>query len=360
MDSARRGSEARRRTTTRESYDAGAADSTNHRESSATGHRLIDAPGESEVSAMHQGRRIVGRGLLALGLLAMTAPVPAGPPVFQSRVDLVNLHVTVTDPLNRFVRELPQEDFEVLEDGVPQRLALFTEESLPISISILIDTSNSMQDKLADAQAAAISFTKTLRPQDQAQIIQFNERVRTVTDFTPDGGKLEAAIRSTRVGGATALYNAIYVALKDLSALSDGHELRRLAVVVLSDGDDTASLVTDDQVLELARRTGVGVYGISLRAPQLDSLARTGNPGLPTFFFSSLTRDTGGEVHFLKGLSQLKGVYDRFAEELRSQYSIGYVSNNPQHDGKWRRIAVRILNHGGVQVRHKLGYYAPK
>ena len=308
---------------------------------------------------MNKGLRFSGVGVLALALVAMTAPAPAGPPVFQSRVDQVNLHVTVTDPANRFVRDLPREAFEVLEDGVPQRLALFTEERLPISLSVLIDTSNSMQDKISDAQSAAVSFIKTLRPQDQAQIIQFNEKVRTVADFTSDTGKLETAIRGTRVGGATALYNAIYVALKDLGGLSDGHELRRLAVVVLTDGEDTASLVTDDQVLDLAKRTGVGVYGISLRTPQVDTVSKS-NPGLPTFFFTNLTRDTGGEIHFLKGLSQLKGVYDRFAEELRSQYSIGYVSSNPDHDGKWRRIAVRILNHGGVQVRHKLGYYSPK
>jgi Ca-activated chloride channel homolog len=315
---------------------------------------------------MPQERTILRRGILVLVLFGlgfgfgMTGSVRATPPVFQSRVDLVNLHVTVTDPMNRFVRQLPEGDFEVLEDGVPQRLSLFTEETLPISLSVLIDTSNSMQEKLADAQSAAVSFIRTLRPQDQAQVVQFNEHVRTVADFTSDSAKLETAIRSTRVGGATALYNAIYVALKDLSALSDGHELRRLAVVVLSDGEDTASLVSDDQVLDLARRTGVGVYGISLRAPQVDTTPKAGNPGLPTFFFTNLTRDTGGEVHFLKGLSQLKGVYDRFAEELRSQYSIGYVSSNPQHDGKWRHIAVRILNHGGVQVRHKLGYYGPK
>jgi Ca-activated chloride channel homolog len=309
---------------------------------------------------MHQGLRFSSRCALALALVAITAPAPAGPPVFQSRVDQVNLHVTVTDPSNRFVRDLPREAFEVLEDGVPQRLALFTEERLPISLSVLLDTSNSMQDKIADAQSAAVSFVKTLRPQDQAQIIQFNEKVRTVADFTSDTDKLESAIRGTRVGGATALYNAIYVALKDLGTQADAHELRRLAVVVLSDGEDTASLVSDDQVLELAKRTGVGVYGISLRAPQADTVTKPNNPGLPTFFFTNLTRDTGGEVHFLKGLSQLKGVYDRFAEELRSQYSIGYVPSNPSHDGKWRHIAVRILNHGGVQVRHKLGYYSPK
>src|SRR4029077_1288752 len=119
--------------------------------------------------------------------------------------------------------------------------------------------------------------------------------------------------------------------------------------------EDTASLVSDDQDLGLARSTGEGVYGISLRSPQADSLPRPGTPGLPAFFFTNLPRDTGGEVHFLKALSQLKGVYDRFAEELRSQYSIGYVSSNPKRDGRWRRIAIRILNHGGVQVRHKLG-----
>jgi len=308
---------------------------------------------------MREGRGTFRRAVLVLGVCGIGAALLAGPPVFQTGVDLVNLHVTVTDAKNRFLRELPQDDFEVLEDGVPQKLALFTEENLPVSLAVLIDTSSSMQDKLPDAQAAAVSFVKTLRPQDRAQIIQFNERARTIEDFTADTGKLEAAIRASRAGGATALYNAIYIALKDLSALQNGTELRRLAVVVLSDGEDTASLVSDEQVLELARRTGVGIYGISLRAPHADTTMRANNPGLPTFFFTTLTRDTGGEVHFLKALSQLKGVYDRFAEELRSQYSLGYISTNARRDGRWRGIVVRVLNHAGVQVRHKPGYYAP-
>jgi Ca-activated chloride channel family protein len=300
----------------------------------------------------------------AAGLLAVfgAAAVHAGTgiPVFKADVELVNVSVTITDGQSRFVTDLRERDFQLLEDGKPQDLTLFTHERLPLSLSILLDTSQSMNLKLPEAQTAAVRFVRTLAPGDEAQVIQFDHRARILQDFTTDQQRLETAIHATRAAGSTALYNAVYIALKDLRARRRAEELRRMAVVVLSDGDDTASLVTDDQVLELARTSGIAVYGISLRPARSAVSDLRNDVGLPRYFFRTLTRDTGGQAHFLAGIRQLAGVYDTVAEELRSQYNLGYFSSNGLRDGQWRNIQVRLPQQPQFKVRHRTGYYAPR
>jgi Ca-activated chloride channel family protein len=308
---------------------------------------------------MRHATPVLLTGALAAALCAAAAHASSRP-VFRADIELVNVAVTITDPDSRFITDLAETDFEVFEDGRPQDLTLFTHERLPVSLAILLDTSQSMNLKLAEAQKAAIQFVRTLGSADEAQVIQFNERARIIQDFTGDQAALESAIQSTRANGSTALYNALYIALKDLSTRRRAEELRRMAVVVLSDGEDTTSLVSDDQVLTLARTSGIAVYGISLRPtlPMAATLNR--DVGLPRYFFTALAQDTGGQAHFLRGLAALGGTYDRVAEELRSQYNLGYVSNNGAHDGRWRRIQVRLRSRPQFQVRHKTGYFAPR
>ena len=294
------------------------------------------------------------------GFAGAQARPPGGLAVFKTGVDVVNLAVTVTDPKGRFITDLGEGDFEVLEEGVRQPLTIFTREDLPVSLAILIDTSASMDTKLSQAQSAAIRFVKTLLPADEAQVVKFSQRAEVIQEFTSDKTQLEAAIRSTHASGDTALYTALYVALKDLDRRRRDGELRRRAVVVLTDGEDTASSVTDEQVLDLAKRTGTGVYGVGLYGPEVPASARPLNPDQSTFFFTALGRATGGQAHFLKNVSQLDGVYDRLAQELRSQYGLGYVSTNPARDGHWRRVVVRTPARVNLDLRHKLGYFAPK
>jgi Ca-activated chloride channel family protein len=298
-----------------------------------------------------------GAAVLALGCAAAAAGAPADRPVFKLDVDAVNLAVSIRDG-DRFVTDLGQGDFQVFEDGVRQDLSIFSHEATPISLAILLDCSLSMDLKLAQAREAAIRFVKRLRPQDEAQIVHFNERVRVAQGFTSDREQLEAAIRSAHASGGTALYTAVYVALKDLARQRREGETRRLAMVVLSDGEDTASLVSDDQALLLARRSEIGVYGISLKGPQTADAHRT-DTGLSRFFISALSRETGGEAHFPRALAQLSTVYEQVLEQLRSQYSMGYVSSNARRDGRWRNIVVRLLGRPQLRVRHKPGYYAP-
>jgi len=128
--------------------------------------------------------------------------------------------------------------------------------------------------------------------------------------------------------------------------------------VILSDGEDTASLVTDDQVLDLAKKSEINIYTISLRPARAQDRARAAF-SQAEYLFNALTRETGGRAYFPSSISELDSVYDRIAEELRTLYSVGYISSNLRRDGKWRRIVVRVPEREGVQIRHKLGYYAP-
>jgi len=303
--------------------------------------------------------------LLPLALAAATAPTPLGAqarpqaPIFPTGIEIINLSLSVTDAQSNFVTSLDQKDFAVFEDGIRQELSLFTHENLPISLVLMIDTSASMEEKLGTAQAAAVRFTKTLRPQDVAQVVQFNDRATTLQPFTNDLAALEAAIKKTETSGPTALHNALYIALKDLMKDKKAAELRRRAIVLLSDGEDTASLVSDEQVLDLAKKSEINIYAISLRPARAQDRERQAF-SQAEYLVNALTRETGGRVYFPSSIGELDSVYDRIAEELRTLYGIGYVSSNARRDGKWRRIVVRVPDREGITVRHKLGYYAPR
>jgi Ca-activated chloride channel homolog len=301
-----------------------------------------------------------GAILVLLAAIPAVAQTPSAQqtPTFEVAIDVINLNLSVTDARNHYVTDLQAKDFAVFEDGIRQELSLFTHENLPISMAVLIDVSASMDEKLPTAQAAATRFIKTLRPEDAAQVVQFNDRATVLQDFTADHALLEAAIKSTRAGGPTALHNALYIALKELGKQKKAGQLRRLAVVLLTDGEDTASLVTDEQVLELARKTEINIYCIRLSGDRIIDRTR---PAFSQagYVLTALSRETGGQVFFPASLNELESVYDRIAEELRTQYSVGYVSSNRRLDGKWRRIVVRIPEREDAQVRHKLGYFGP-
>jgi Ca-activated chloride channel family protein len=278
-------------------------------------------------------------------------------PSFRGGVDLVSLNVTVTEGAStRFVAGLTQDHFSVYEDGVRQDISYFSGVNLPIALALLVDTSASMEGRLPVAQEAAIGFARRLRPQDLAEVIDFDLRTVILQGFTSDVGALERAIRRASAGGSTFLYNAIYVALKDLKkVVSDSpDEIRRQAIIVLSDGEDTGSLLGFDEVLDLARRSDTAIYTISLEGS--DSSARSFNEA--GFVMRQFAQETGGRAFFPRAISDLAGVYEQIADELSSQYSLGYTSKNTRRDGLWRRIVVRVDQPNAVP-RTKQGYFAP-
>jgi len=281
---------------------------------------------------------------------------PPQPPSFRSGVDVVSLNITVTDLDRGFVTDLQQDNFAVYEDGVRQHVNFFTRTQLPIALALLLDTSASMDEEMATAQEAAIGFSQRLRREDLAEVIDFDSRVEILQGFTDDVEELESAIRRTSAGGSTSLYNALYISLKDLSkAPLREVDVRREAIIVLSDGEDTSSLVSFDEVLELAKRSETIIYSIGLQSE--NSRSRTGFREAD-FVLRQLAQETGGRAFFPEDISELSEIYRQISDELSSQYSVGYISTNPLQNGQWRRIVVRV-DRDAVTARTKQGYYAP-
>jgi Ca-activated chloride channel homolog len=289
-----------------------------------------------------------------------TPPEPTRPqqPAFRAGVDLVSLNVTVVDGTQHYITSLTQPDFLVYEDGVKQDLTFFNRANLPIALSILLDSSASMEDKLATAQDAAIGFSKRLRREDLAQVIDFDSRVQIIQGFTSSVPDLENAIRRTNAGGSTSLYNAIYIALKELkkSKAASTEDVRRQAIVVLSDGEDTSSLVSFEEVLELAKRSETAIYAIGIRSREVGQMTKGFSEA--DFVLRQLSQETGGRVFFARQISELANIYGQIADELSSQYTIGYTSKNPKRDGAYRRLIVRV-NQPNSTARTKQGYYGP-
>jgi VWFA-related protein len=270
---------------------------------------------------------------------------------FGSDVGLVRLDVTVVSPDGRFVTDLKEADFELLEDGKPQALTTFLREELPVSLVLLVDSSISVADRMPLARAATERFVGKLRPDDEVRLVSFNERVDVLADFTSDKEAVRAAVARISAGGATALYNALYATLRGRApAWADGR-LRRRVIVLLSDGEDTASLVWEEQVVELVRRREATVHVVALRA-ESDASNRSAR------ILRLLSAESGGEVHHPASIRDLDDVYSRIGNELRSQYMVGYVSGNPAQDGRWRTIELRVRGRKDLQVRHRAGYYA--
>ena len=228
-----------------------------------------------------------------------------------------------------YVTDLEPENFSVFEDGVKQDVTFFNKTNLPIALSLLLDTSASMETKLPTAQEAAIGFARRLRPQDLAEVVDFDSRVVVLQNFTNNAAELEQAIRKTSAGGSTSLYNAVYIALKDLKKVvaKNTDEIRRQAIVVLSDGEDTSSLLPFEEVLDLAKRSETAIYAIGLRAPD--------GPGTTTkgfkeaeFVLRQFAQETGGRAFFPSQIADLAGVYGQISDELSSQYTVGYTSKN--------------------------------
>ncbi len=288
---------------------------------------------------------------LAAGLTAQQQPA------FRAGVEIVSLTVTVTDRQGRYVTDLARDEFEVYEDGVHQDVAYFNRTNLPIALSLLLDTSSSMEGRIGTAQEAAAGFARRLRPEDLGGLVDFDTRVVVAQPFTNDAARLEEAIRRTTAGGSTSLYNAIYIALKELKKVRarSEEELRRQAIVVLSDGEDTSSLVSYEEVLDLAKRSDTSIYTIGLRDPA-EPAAKGFNEA--EFVLRDLAQQTGGRSFFPERIDDLAAVYDQIAEELASQYVIGYVSKNNKRDGAWRRIVVRVTR-PDLTARTKQGYFAP-
>jgi Ca-activated chloride channel family protein len=312
-------------------------------------------------------RHVALAAIVAAAVSLETAPVrgqaPDGQapqtsaPSFRAGVDVVSLNVTVTDGTGHYVTDLEDSDFTVYEDGIKQDITLFSRTNLPVALALLLDTSASMETRLPVAQEAAIGFAKRLRTQDLAEIVSFDSRVIVLQTFTSHAGELEMAIRKTSAGGSTSLNNAVYIALKDLKKIiaKSADEVRRQAIVVLSDGEDTSSLLPFEEVLDLAKRSETAIYTIGLKA---DDSSNARGFKEAEFVMRQFAQETGGRAFFPMQIGELANIYGQISDELSSQYTVGYTSRNPRRDGAWRRVVVRLAR-ANTTARTKMGYFAP-
>ena len=280
---------------------------------------------------------------------------------FRSGVDLVSLNVVVTDNRDKFVGGLTEKDFAVFEDGIAQDVSFFAAANVPLDLAILLDMSSSMSDKMTTVQEAAIGFASHLRDEDRLTVIGIRDTARTLHELDGDIKGACEAIRRTTAGGGTALYNALYTTVKQLQKVHAAEgDIRRQAIAVLTDGDDTTSLVSFDDLLALAKQAGIAIYTIALKSPY-PAIALTSQKYFAEseFAMKALAQETGARAFFPSDISQLAGVYGQITDELSNQYAIGYTSNNPKQDGAFRRILVKV-DEPNVRTRTRSGYQVAK
>jgi Ca-activated chloride channel family protein len=320
-------------------------------------------PGSAEVVVKVAAAAVAVSLTLVTGSLSAQSGQATAPQsgVFRSGSALVALNVTVQDRTAKYVAGLQPDDFAVYEDGVKQNVQFFESSAVPLDLIVLIDTSSSMGDKMAIVHEAASGFLKTLRSGDRGAVVGFADSVSVLQALTSDRALLEQAVRGTRANGSTSLNNAIYVSLKQFAKAAGGDsDVRRQAIVVLSDGADTSSLVSFDDVLGLARMTGVNIYTVALQSKYASLRPEHGGRKYfseSDYCMKALARETGAQS-FFPGPTELKDVYGAIAAELSSQYSIGYVPANTRADGRFRRVIVQVVTKPDLRPRTRLGYTA--
>jgi Ca-activated chloride channel family protein len=272
-------------------------------------------------------------------------------------VELVNVLFSVTDDRGRFVSGLGPEDFVVEEDGELQEVLYFARENeLPLTLALLLDTSPSVRPVFEEEQRTAVAFLESiLRPQDLSLLIGFDRLVTLVQDFTESPSLLAEAIYSLQIGSGTSVYDAVFLASED--KLRD--EAGRKAIILISDGEDTTSRVQLNEALIAAHQADAIVYSISNSLQRRRGFfGRRGPASGDIQTLEELSEETGGAVFVLEAQDEFDSIFAQIAEELRTQYSLGYVSTNPARDGKYREIQIRPRDRN-LRVRARRGYYAP-
>ena len=298
--------------------------------------------------------------LFLISLLAHAGPQASpsgqepdsGPLRISVDVALVVLHATVTGRQGGFVSDLVEQDFEVHENGVLQRIQLFKNEDIPVTVGLVIDHSTTMEAKLLEVTAAARTFARSSNREDEMFVVNFNEKVSLglprTTRFTNSTAQLEQAITAMPTGGQTALYDAIATALEESQTGSRDKKV----LIIVSDGGDNVSTHSLAQVMKLAERSSAIVYTVGV----FDEDDPDRNPGV----LKHLAQATGGEAFFPGQLSEVVTICERIAHDIRHQYTIGYVPSNPARDGTYRaiRVLARANGHDRLSVRTRAGYIA--
>jgi VWFA-related protein len=292
----------------------------------------------------------------ALAAAVLTAAGFARAPeaqVFRSGVDLASFGVTVVDKKGGLVTDLTRDDFEVREDGQLQTITLFTrgdavESAPPLRLGLLFDTSGSMEESIGFSRSAAIKFLNTVQEAKDVTLVDFDTEVRVVRYGQHDFARLVERIRKRKPDGNTALYDALGVYLDGASS-----EEGRRTLVLYTDGGDTSSSMSYNEAQTLLRASDITLYAIGFLSHMSQSMQMDQRMKLRT-----LSEITGGLAFFPTVSKDLDPTYEKIAAEIRSQFTLGYLSTNPKHDGAWRKVEIKV-NRPGVKVRTRQGYFAP-
>jgi VWFA-related protein len=298
--------------------------------------------------------------LATAGALLIPLRSQAAQDTLKVAVDLVNVQFSVTDKRGRFVPGLTAQDFKVDEDGRRQEIRNFSRENeLPLTLALLIDTSPSVGPVLEEEKTTAGAFLESiLRDKDLALVIGFDRSVTLLQDYTDNLRLLKRSIDELEIGGGTSIYDAVYLASEE--KLKD--EAGRKAIILISDGEDTTSKIKLTESLIAAHKSNAVIYAIS-NSPAGRFFTNggivLGGRGGDIGTLKKFSEETGGSTFVINNEHGFKKIFDQIAEELRSQYSLGYQSLNTARDGKYRQIKI-TTREPGYTVKARRGYYAPR
>jgi VWFA-related protein len=268
------------------------------------------------------------------------------------RVDtrLVVLHTTVVDKSGRMITTLPQSAFHVFENGVPQQVKLFKREDIPVSMGLIIDNSGSMRDKRQKVAAAAVALVKASNPDDEAFVVNFNDDPYLDCDFTNQVPKLEQALSKIDSRGGTAMRDAIRLSIDHMKEKA---KKDKKVILVVTDGNDNASMISLESLVKNAQQAEVIVYAIGLLSEEERREAKRAKRAL-----DALTEATGGQAYYPKELADVDRIAHQVAHDIRNQYTITYTPSNQALDGSFRQIKVVVNGPNRPVARTRTGYYA--
>ena len=272
---------------------------------------------------------------------------------FRAGIDLVQMGVTATDRKGEVISTLTRDDFEVLEDGKKQTLTYFAsglDETIPLHVGLLFDTSGSMGEDINLARSAAVRFLNTLSQAEDMTLVDFDSEVRVAKYGQRDFPRLVERIRGRKPDGYTAMYDALGVFL-DGAAENQG----RTILVIYTDGGDTRSALGFGDALNLVKASDVTIHSVGFLANQPGSVQTNQRMRL-----MEIAETTGGQAFFPSAMKDVEQAYDKIVAQIRSQYTLGYISTNTAQDGKWRRVQIRVTRPGlrDIRLQSRRGYFA--
>ena len=269
-------------------------------------------------------------------------------------VNLVQVPMTVTDPMNRLVTGLEKDNFAVYDNNAQQTIKYFSTQDAPISIGIVFDLSGSMSSKFVRARRALTEFLRTSNPDDEFFVVGFNDRPAVIVDYTSDVDDVEARMVMLKPQNRTALIDAVYLGVDKLRQA----KYDRKALLIISDGGDNRSRYTENELRSVVRESDLQIYSIGI----FDAYAPTTEEQFGPVLLNDICEMTGGRMFRTADVGDLGDIAARISAELRNEYVVGYTPSEVKHDGNWRKLKVRLLPPPGLPqltVHFRQGYYAP-